>query len=222
MTGRKFFVGHMRYFAVVLSVASVAVAGCSAFYEPKPHETHLNRESALSSTASLAHTFVINKKTSFVTCMQPQPDAAFSQGSSDAFSLQILNFGTGNDKLGASEKSQEIELTGRTPAVLMARELFFRMCEFSRNNELDKAEATELYDKTLDIVKQVWSVEAGNTKVTIGESDAKSIGQSVTDAAPSVPSTTDSSGSTGSSTTGTEESEVESEAESTDSTDSAN
>ena len=73
----------MRNLAILVSV--VAVAGCSTFYEPKPHETHVNRESVLSSTASLSHTFVVNKKTAFVTCTQPQPDAAFSQGSSEAF-----------------------------------------------------------------------------------------------------------------------------------------
>lgn len=208
----------MRYIAIVLSVASVAVAGCSSFYEPTPHETRLEREAVLSSTASLSHTFIIDKKTSYVTCSQPQPDAGFSQGSSEAFSLSFLNFGGGNDKQGGAESSDEIELTGRTPAVLMARELFFRMCEFSRNNELNKAEAQKLFEKTLDIVRQVWAIEAGNTRVKIGETDTKTVGQTVSGAAPSASVSTESSGSTKTSTTSTEESEVESEAESTEST----
>ena len=67
------------------------------------------------------------------------------------------------------EKSGEREMVGRTPAVLMARELFFRLCEFSRNHDLTKNDAMALYRKTLDAVKEVWQTEARKTTVNIGE-----------------------------------------------------
>jgi len=60
-------------------------------------------------------------------------------------------------------------MAGRTPAVLMTRELFYRACEFSLNFGLTKQEALDLYNKTLDAVTQVWATEAGNTTVTVGD-----------------------------------------------------
>lgn len=60
-------------------------------------------------------------------------------------------------------------MAGRTPAILMTRELFFRACEFSQNYKLNKDEALTLYNKTLDTIATVWATEAGNTTVTIGD-----------------------------------------------------
>jgi hypothetical protein len=176
------FWGRSKQVCSIL-VIPVALVGCSQFYEPKPQLTHLTREAVLSNTSSLTHTFVVDRKTSFVTCTAPQPDSSFSQSASEAFSISFMNFG-GNDKEGVTQGSEGVELSGRTPSVLMARELFFRACEFSRNNELNKAEAIKLYEKTLDVVNQGWRVESGNTRVKIGEIDTKTISQTVTAEAP--------------------------------------
>ena len=62
-------------------------------------------------------------------------------------------------------------LGGRTPAVLMTREWFFRSCEFSRNYNLTKQEAYQLYLKTLAAVMAGWGKEAAQTTVNIGDTE---------------------------------------------------
>jgi hypothetical protein len=96
-----------------------------------------------------------------------------------------------------SEGSTEGELAGRTPAVLMARELFYRLCEFSRNQSLSKDEALKLYTQTLSAVKEVWATEAGNTTITVGDT----VSTTTTDALSSTQSSTSTDSNTTSDTT---------------------
>ncbi len=155
---------------IAISLLSLTLAGCGNLYEPKPQITLLKDDAVVSSTASISNTFILDRKTPFVTCSQGQPDAAFNQGEEGDVSFSLINFGGGSDSGAEAEKSEETEMVGRTPAVLLTRELFFRLCEFSRNYGLDKEEAKAFFQKTIDIVQATWSVEAGNTTVKIGDS----------------------------------------------------
>lgn len=53
---------------------------------------------------------------------------------------------------------------------MLARELLYRLCEFGHNYALDKTEASALYEKNLELISKISGIEAGNTKVTIGDS----------------------------------------------------
>ena len=70
--------------------------------------------------------------------------------------------------------SSETEMVGRTQTVLMSRELFFRTCEFSVNYNLNKKEATDLFNKTLDTVISLATIQANNTTITVGDTVATS------------------------------------------------
>lgn len=149
-------------------LASLLLAGCgSKVFEPTPHAVPLSGSMALSATASLHHIVVLERGSNLVLCGHPQPDSSFNQ---EDGGMVGFGFGGASEKTGLEEGSSEGELTGRTPAVLMTRELFFRACEFSRNYNLTKEEATALYLQTLKTTAQGWSTEAHNTTVTIGES----------------------------------------------------
>jgi hypothetical protein len=154
-----------------VSLPVFVIAGCSEIYEPQPYVTAVKDESAVSTTASISHTLILNKGTSFITCTLPQPDASFNQSEEGDINVSLLAVGGGKDasKGVEAEKSGETEMAGRTPAVLIARELFFRLCEFSRNNELNKDDAMTLYKKTLDAVKEVWQIEASKTEIRVGD-----------------------------------------------------
>jgi len=76
---------------------------------------------------------------------------------------------TGDDKVGNTESSGETEMTGRTPGVLMTRELFFRTCEFSKNYKLLQDQALKLYLQTLNAASKGWISEVEKTTITIGE-----------------------------------------------------
>ena len=96
------------------------------------------------------------------------PDAAYDQGDDANISYALID--TSSDQISGQDDSNEVEMAGRTPTVLMAREMFFRACEFSVNYDLNKQEALTLYNQTLQTIDKVWATEAQNTTVTIGDS----------------------------------------------------
>lgn len=174
----------MRRFVCLICL--LGLPACSGLYEPRPTVTPVTESSVVSSTSALSTTTILDPARGYVVCSQSQPDATFSQGETGDFSVSLLTVGTSNevDDGGESEESQEIALVGRSPAVLVARELFFRLCEFSRNHKLSADQATALYKQTLTVVAEGWKAEAANTKVTIGETQSDTSTQAVTGDAP--------------------------------------
>ncbi|MDX1738574.1 MAG: hypothetical protein R3261_10070 [Alphaproteobacteria bacterium] len=190
----------------LFTFASLSITACSNIYEPRVTGASLEPGAVLSSTASLSHLVVQDRESSLVTCSHPQPDAAFEQSESGSFSIALVS--TGNDEKGGEEEnSGEAEMAGRTPAVLISRELFFRACEFSQNYKLNKDEAIALYNKTLESVTQVWATEASNTTVNIGDTISNTNGFSVTSSSVS----SDNEETDASSTSGSESSDSSSD-----------
>ncbi len=157
----------MKYRLSQFLVAGVVlgIAGCST-YEPHPMPYDLKSTQVIGSTSSLTQTIVHDGEKHAPTCTMPAPDATFADADQMGFGLS-LSFG-GTDSSGESGSARESEMSGRTPAVLMARELFFRLCEFGYNQKLEASDAQALFRATLSAVQAVWQVEASNTKVTIG------------------------------------------------------
>lgn len=179
--------------------ATVFLGGCAGVSEPEPQFNDLKAETILSHTAALSNTFIHDPQSKKIICTQPQPDAAFNQSEEGSVSISLISIGGGSesDSDRVSEGTTEGELAGRTPAILMARELFYRLCEFSRNQSLSKAEALKLYTQTLGTVKEVWATEAGNTTITVGDT----VSTTTTDALTSTRSTTATDSNTTADTT---------------------
>ena len=178
------------------AAACAALAGCTSTFEPTAKVQKVGSAWIISDTASLSHTLIRDEDSKFQTCTEPPPDAAFDQGDSANVSVALIKLG-GDDSGGDSQNSSEVEMAGRTPAVLIARELFYRACEFSFNFKPDKSEATAIYNKTLDIIKEGWIKEAGQTTVTVGDKVSTSANENITDTSNTVsPSASSSSSST--------------------------
>ena len=155
-------------FKIALSATMIATAiACSSVSVPRPKKTDIKSGHILTTMASQGHILVMDPDDDFIVCSAPHPDAAFDQA--DGGDLNVALVTTGNDQGAVSENSQELELSGRSPALLISRELMFRACEFSHNQKLTKAEALDLYKTTLSGIMNVWSVEAENTKVSVSE-----------------------------------------------------
>ena len=143
------------------------VLGCASTAVLVPSQLYLEKDSMTAVTAGLSQTFFRSKQSGYRICSQPMPDAAFDQ--SEGGSVSVSMIGTGSESGSEDEGSTDAEMAGRTPAVLIAREMFYRACEFSTNFDLSEDQATQLYLKTLDAVSQGWAIEAGQTTVTIGD-----------------------------------------------------
>ncbi|MBX7540392.1 hypothetical protein [Qipengyuania sphaerica] len=149
----------MTFRIISMAALSVTLGACASVAdEPAPHVIPIAAEHVISTTASLSNTLVLDRQTQFVTCTAPPPDASFSQGEQASVSAIITG---SNDQANLGEDSEETGLTGRSPALLLAREMFFRACEFSRNYQLSKDEALQVYLKTMDATTSSFAVENG-------------------------------------------------------------
>lgn len=135
---------------------------------PVPSQSNINNNHILTTTSGQGQIYVLSRDNNHYMCSLPQPDSSFDQKDGDSFELSLVS--VKDKQVSDSEDSEEVELAGRTPAVLISRELFFRACEFSSNYQLTKDEAKALYMKTLEGVLNNWAIEAGRTSVQIGDS----------------------------------------------------
>lgn len=155
-------------FLSAYSLMLVLLGGCStAVPEPSIKTISLDGIKLVSSTAASSSFLVSKKESIYSFCQQPTPDVGFDSSEASNFSISLV--GSGSDSEGTESSVSDPELIGRTPTVLMTRELFYRLCEFSKNTNLKQADAITLYNKTLDTVSKAWMIEAGQTTVTVGE-----------------------------------------------------
>lgn len=102
-------------------------------------------------------------------CMEGAPDTAFDQDSSMSISANLVSVGGGGE--GAGEGSEEVELVGRTPALLFAREVFYRTCEAALSSNASPEEWREMFAVALQVSTDVMKLESQVTKVEIIEKE---------------------------------------------------
>jgi hypothetical protein len=157
----------LSYKYVALVVMSFLTSACSTIEAPSPETFNITANSSISVTAGTSQTFVRSQSANYQLCSQPMPDVAYDKGDDADINYSFIN--TSSDQVSAQDNSDEVEMAGRTPAILMAREMFYRTCEFSTNFDLNKQEAISLYQQTLKTIGTVWASEAQNTTVTVGD-----------------------------------------------------
>jgi hypothetical protein len=127
-------------------------------------------------------------------CLGRGADTAYEHSESGGLSVSLVSSPSqSSESSDFQDNAGEEELAGRTPAVLMAREIFYRACEFSTNYQLTKGEATQIFHAALEAVGSGWSNESENTTVTVGDTVATSNSNNQNNGtslvgAPSVPS----------------------------------
>ena len=147
----------------------LSLSACAAFTHKAEIET-LSADSVLFSSPSLKTMVIQDPKNLRNFCLGRGADAVFSETESGDVSITLVSIGnTAPEKAGVQEQSGEQEMSGRTPAVLMARELFYRACELSNNAQLKDKDAIELFNNVLKVVSDGWLQEGKGTKITIGE-----------------------------------------------------
>jgi len=103
--------------------------------------------------------YLISPETAKETvCLSPPPDIVIGMSQSSEISLLGKSGGV-NDSFSADT------LGGRSPEVLIARELMYRICELSANMPMSTAQTLKLYETTIkDITDMATSVgvEAGS------------------------------------------------------------
>ncbi len=165
------------YKCIAIVIVASLTSACSSIEKPSPKRFNIEPDSSISVTAGTSQTFVRSQSANYQLCSQPMPDVAYDKGDDADINYSFIN--TSSDQVSAQDNSDEVEMAGRTPAILMAREMFYRTCEFSTNFDLNKQEAISLYQQTLKTIGNVWASEAQNTTITVGDTIQDTSGLSV-------------------------------------------
>ena len=154
----------------LIGIFSIALNACSTIQTPKPQINKIGEDiTTVTSTAESSATTFKQKNSLKQMCAAPSPDATFNSSDSDSLSIALVNNSkNSSDGVGASMAEGGNEMNGRSPAVPITRELFYRLCETYTNFNLTKEEALPLFQKVLDLVGQGWTAEAAKTAVSIG------------------------------------------------------
>ena len=152
------------------SLSALFLVGCAGFL-PKADIEQFPKEGVLFSSPSVNSTIVQDPKNHRKICMGRGADALFETSESGDFKISVISVAnTGGDEAKETDNAGEEEMMGRTPAVLLARELFYRACELTNNAQLNRKEAIKIFNSVLNVVGQGWEKESENTKITIGDS----------------------------------------------------
>ena len=153
-----------------LSILAVAglTTGCNDF---QPHVVHVPAKGdyTVAASASLRPGMVFDNGGRHVACLPPPPDAGFREADEFDLSISIASVSTGDEAADAVSESGEQEFVGRTPALLLTRELMFQNCLAAQNMGLSKDEQLALHNKTLDTIATIFASETDKTSVTISQ-----------------------------------------------------
>jgi hypothetical protein len=106
-------------------------------------------------------------------CRAPGPD--FTVQASSQFGISVPTGGS-SESLGSGQGQAALSLGGRTPSVLLTRELMYRACEMSSNINADKETTIAIY---ADFLKAVIEISKSQTEQgTASSSDSISVGKS--------------------------------------------
>lgn len=158
---------------VLLAIALFPLLLSSCVKPPFAEIHHIGTSRLYYTDASKRHTLIKTDKSYLRICAEPSPDVKVNEEQEIDldFNFALLATVNSSEKGDVGEQSgfTEGELAGRTPSVLLARELLFRFCEFAVNADLDRKTMVVLYKRMLSIIEKIATIEAKNTKVTIGD-----------------------------------------------------
>jgi len=173
---------RQTYMGLIFALVGVTLGGCSTSFTPGASFTSLSKPGVIHSSPSLSESISKKKSSDNVICLGRGADTAFEIDDSSNLSISLVHTGkTEKDAGGLNAFAGEEEMSGRTPSVLITRELMYRACELATNFNLTKQEATTVYLKTLNVVSKGWQKETERTTITLSDTLSNSTVNSITE-----------------------------------------
>ena len=153
---------------LLFSLPLLILSGCAG---PAVKEASIT---SIETPTGINSAYILDGQKKGVICASRGSD--FARAQSGGFSLGVA----GIDKVGESSSAELLSLGGMNSNVLLARETFYRTCEFLANMNsvgfLNQAMAEELFERTLSSVVKMTlhfnSLAAGTAPVSVGVSSS--------------------------------------------------
>lgn len=146
---------HIRSVAVLL--AASVLAACAGI--PQEERLGIIDRQGIDIVGRPSHQIAVvikDPKSVERYCSGPGPD--FSLTASEGVELSL---GARTPAVGESASRGALDLGGRNPAVLLAREMFYRTCELTMNINASTETALALHKMTMEAVERIAATQTG-------------------------------------------------------------
>lgn len=135
---------------VMLTAATLALTACSGQASQYMEPTVMEVKGLRIYNADSEHqtSFIKDHGSSERVCFSRGEDAVETGSSGVNGDLGFLNV---SEDLSESSNRGAVVLGGRDPAVLISREIFYRICELTINLNLDREEALKLFREAMEV-----------------------------------------------------------------------
>jgi len=139
----------------IIPILSTLIVGCSTFGGSTSGQATLFDRSGIDIVIDHNNGIgyiISDAKETEKFCKSPSPDAL--SGQSSGISLGIPT-PVGGTSIGDNSGISSVGLGGRSPAVLVTREIMYRFCEFDTNHRLNTVDAINLFRETVSKVVEL-------------------------------------------------------------------
>lgn len=152
----------------LVALASLAACGSLPGVSDGKAEVLIDREGLdiVAADAGRQLTFMKDRKSTERICMGPPPD--FSRTAGSGISLGVPTPSGGAMGVGRNLSQGALDLGGRDPALLMARELLYRACELASNTNADAATERSIYERFLRAIIEIAKYQQGAGSIPQG------------------------------------------------------
>jgi len=139
----------------VISILSTLIAGCSTFGGPTSGKATLFDRSGIDIVIDHNNGIgyiISDARETEKFCKSPSPDVLSGQSSDISLGIPTP---AGGASIGDNSGISSVSLGGRSPAVLVTREIMYRFCEFDNNHHLNTVDAINLFRETVNKVVEL-------------------------------------------------------------------
>lgn len=152
--------------ATIALVGLLMTTGCTVA-PPEPAVRDVGPISSISNTSDVQTTIIKKHGDPERYCAARQSDVADTR--SVGGSIAVSGAATGSEGISEGSSQGALALGGRSPAVLIVREMMYRACELSLNLNADNDETMEIYKLFMEKTKEITSIQTGSGSTALGE-----------------------------------------------------
>lgn len=157
---------------LLIAIASVFLLSACTVTPPKPEVEDDGSITSIANESDIEMTLIKRHGDPERYCAARQSDVADVR--SAGASLGVRGVGVG-DVINEGTSQGALALGGRSPSVLIVREMMYRACELSLNLNASPKETLEIYKMFIDAAKDISSIQTEGGSAAIGQNAASNV-----------------------------------------------